>query len=99
MPINSLQTVAIVEQKNLLLPLVDNHTAKETVQRLEEPIAFFLVKMHQPIGAFIRELVAIPDERRLHFWIDETLAGEQEHNVSGLIEEGLFGCKRSLLRD
>ena len=93
MPINSLHTVTVVEQENFPLPLVDNHTAKESVQPGKESITFFLVKMNQPAGAVVLELVTVSDERHLHFWIHETLAREQEDNVLGFVKEGLVGGK------
>ena len=93
MPIDPLYAIAIVEEKRLVLPLINQKTAKETVQFCKELVAFFFVEMDQPITRRAVKFMAFSPEIGEGFRIGKTLAGKKESNIALLIAEGLPGGK------
>ena len=87
--IDSLDSVAVVKQKNPVPLFVDQQTAKETIQFLKEPIALFLIEMNQPAPGRFSQFMSFSLELGARFGIGEAFSREEEGDVFLLIEENL----------
>ena len=97
MPVNPVQSVAVIKQKNFPPPPVNQQAAEQAVQVLKKLFAFVFVKMDEAIAAR-RKTVAVLLEPVFCFSFDKTFAGKYEHDVFLFVLKNLPGGEGIFLR-
>src|SRR4029453_12909077 len=94
-PIDSLRTVAIIEEKCLISSLINQHAAEKAVELFKKAFALLFIEVNQPIVVSF-DAMSLSSQLCSRFRIDETLAREQEHDISRPVTKRVAGYKRTL---